>query len=519
MNSALVRRDPVMLHDPLRTHSRATVVGVIISAVGLLGFLIFGILKPNAQPPESGIVIGKESGQVYVKTDNPEMLIPTFNLASARLILMGRQQNAQDAQGGQAEAQPTEVVQPEIVPDKRLADIPRGRWQGIPGAPRLPVAEDVISDNWAVCHNLIIDENKTPDQALKEAAEDSARLQQTAVLAGVPKLGKLLEPRVSLLAAVGSKRYLIYRPEENPNRSSDIVRAEVPDTQSVNQALKLVDVKPRPMSLALLEAIEEVSPLEPPQIDGFGEPTDFSMGDQNATVGRVFSVARPGDQPDYFVMLRDGYQQITQAVATMIIFERTDEKEIPTIEADLMSGMQPTKDPLPIQDYPAEVSTVLNPIQHRTACLGWSLQNGKARTSIFYGNELPIPKDANGQPKFSTKIGRANEQGFLIDMFYMPAGKAAVINSVTSTDAPTSGPIQIISDSGTRFGVPSKVTADALGLPPRRPGPESIIKLLPAGGSLNVQEAFRSFDSLPLPPDAGDFEGQDSGAAAPQPGG
>jgi len=33
MQSALVRRDAVMLHDPMRTHSRATVVGVVLGVL------------------------------------------------------------------------------------------------------------------------------------------------------------------------------------------------------------------------------------------------------------------------------------------------------------------------------------------------------------------------------------------------------------------------------------------------------------------------------------------------------
>ncbi|MFD1052463.1 type VII secretion protein EccB, partial [Kibdelosporangium lantanae] len=34
MQSALVRKDAVMLHDPMRTHSRATIVGVCLGVLG-----------------------------------------------------------------------------------------------------------------------------------------------------------------------------------------------------------------------------------------------------------------------------------------------------------------------------------------------------------------------------------------------------------------------------------------------------------------------------------------------------
>src|SRR3981081_317715 len=85
MQSALVRRDAVMLNDPMRTHSRATIVGFVLGALGILGFVIFGLISPQPSVPESGnIVIGEQSGTVYVVAGgNPKKLIPTFNLASA----------------------------------------------------------------------------------------------------------------------------------------------------------------------------------------------------------------------------------------------------------------------------------------------------------------------------------------------------------------------------------------------------------------------------------------------------
>src|SRR5262245_36913060 len=102
MQSALVRKDAVMLHDPMRTHSRATIVGVCLAGVGLIGFLIWGILSPQAKAPtENGIVIGKPSGQVYVMLAQPDQkLIPVFNLASARLLLQAQQQESSQGPGG-----------------------------------------------------------------------------------------------------------------------------------------------------------------------------------------------------------------------------------------------------------------------------------------------------------------------------------------------------------------------------------------------------------------------------------
>jgi hypothetical protein len=51
MQSALVRKDAVMLHDPCARTARATIVGVCLAAVGVVGFLVWGLLSPDPKPP------------------------------------------------------------------------------------------------------------------------------------------------------------------------------------------------------------------------------------------------------------------------------------------------------------------------------------------------------------------------------------------------------------------------------------------------------------------------------------
>ncbi len=509
MNSALVRKDAVMLHDPLRTHTRATVVGVILAAVGLLGFMIFGILKPAAQPPSDGIVIGQESGQMYVKVAEPEeMLIPTFNLASARLILMSRESQGQ---GGA----PSEPVEPTLVSDDNLKDIPRGRLQGIPGGPPLlPNAEQRISNDWAVCHYLPLDDRFSESVRLEKAEQT----QQTAVLAGLPgsQLGTPLKKNEAIyVERLNGERYLIYRPEENPNRKSDIVLARVPDEDSVTESLKLDRHTPRPMSLGLTNAIPEVDPLEPPVPEGLGDEVSFELDGRSAVVGDVFSVQQTSGTVEYYVVLKDGKQQVTEAVATMLRHEHSTDPTIPQVTPDRLDEL-PTVSPgdeLPVADYPDQIPTVLDPLQGSPAtCLGWTLtgtgNDQASRTTLYVNNEIPFPKDENGNPE-RLQVGKANEDGIAIDYFYMPPGRAAVVNSATSEASFESGPIQLVSDRGLRYGIPDTETAAFLGLGERTPAPESILRLLPTGESLNVQAAARTFDSVDLPVNSGDYDGQD----------
>ena len=58
MESALVRKDAVMLHEPMRQHLRATAVGLILGLLGLAAFFVVGRLHPpsHASAPEIGLV-------------------------------------------------------------------------------------------------------------------------------------------------------------------------------------------------------------------------------------------------------------------------------------------------------------------------------------------------------------------------------------------------------------------------------------------------------------------------------
>jgi hypothetical protein len=76
MESALVRKDAVMLHEPMRRHSRATAVGVVLSMVGLVAFFVVGKFRPVSELTVNEIIIGRPSQEVFVVQDNPRRLVP-----------------------------------------------------------------------------------------------------------------------------------------------------------------------------------------------------------------------------------------------------------------------------------------------------------------------------------------------------------------------------------------------------------------------------------------------------------
>jgi hypothetical protein len=57
MESALVRKDAVMLHEPMRHHLRATAVGLLLAALMLVAFFVFNKIHPTSAAAPAGTLI------------------------------------------------------------------------------------------------------------------------------------------------------------------------------------------------------------------------------------------------------------------------------------------------------------------------------------------------------------------------------------------------------------------------------------------------------------------------------
>jgi type VII secretion protein EccB len=508
MQSALVRKDAVMLHDPMRTHSRATIVGVCLAVLGVLGFVIVGLLSPAPTVPDSGIIIAEPSGTVYVVSGNPKTLTPTFNLASARLLVLAQSQNPTGQPEGNAPAPTNEdnnatgqaPAAPTVVPDDNLKDIPKARLAGIPNGPQLlPTPDQRIKDDWGVCDRIVID-TSLPGQKAKTGIE-------TTVLAGVDTFDRELREGESLLVkAQNNKTYLIYRTPTTVNQqNANAVRAEVDmNDASVVQALHLDPNTVRLISTGLLNAIPEVKKLTAPAISGSG-----ATGALGLPVGSVFLVDRAGDKRDYYVVQSDGIDQIKATTADLIRYKKsTGGANIQPIRPDQIGALAPQHR---IDDTasPDAVPAVLEAQASgaSVACLQWSLQGtGPARdqhTSLHISSEVPTPKDAQGNKMAPVKISTPGADGQKVDQFFMPPGRAAFARGASSKQDFDTGSLSLISDRGVKFGIPNLKTASALGLEKPSPAPDAIIRLLPDGASMNTKDVMRSYDSVPVNPDAG----------------
>jgi type VII secretion protein EccB len=517
MQSALVRRDSVMLHDPMRTHTRATIVGVVLGALGMIVFVVWGLLSPAPSVPEAGnIVIGEQSGTVYVVAGNPKKLIPTFNLASARLLLLAQQKQQSSGAGtggasapaAPAAASAASVKNPTVVSDTQLESIPREKLTGIPDGPQLiPSDAQRISPNWSVCDQVQLDPT-LPNPDIGKT--------NTYVFGGIAPSGlgaELGENEALLAKGDNGKTYLIYRlPSSRNQPNANTVRAEI-DTENANNAVTTalqLTQPPRKITQGLLNAIPEVARLTPPDIQSGPAPADFD----GLTAGDVFSTQPTGEAAEFWAITTTGIQKVNNAVADIMrVAKNGSAGRIQTMGLSKLSGVHVLRpnDPgyIQVDDFPRAVPTVLDATKNSSvACLGWSLvgegNDLDAHTSVYVGTQLP-GQQSTGDKFTPMAVTTPGPNRVPINGFYLKPGFAAVVQSATGKASFGKGAIQLISDRGIRYSVPDAQTADSIGLNGRQPAPESIIGLLPTGASLNTQDVLRQFDSVPIDPDAGAF--------------
>jgi type VII secretion protein EccB len=255
----------------------------------------------------------------------------------------------------------------------------------------------------------------------------------------------------------------------------------------------------------MLNAIPEKTELRSPSVPNRGTDSNVDLGDADLNkVGSVFRVERAGNVTEFFVLFKDGIQEIKESTADLIRFyDNPGDPEIKAVNPDQITNVQQL-DEIDDSTYPETATEVLTPENFPVACLGWrytgSGDNAEEHTSVHVGDALPgVPLNNDGTAK-SVSISTPSADGIRIDHFYMPPGRGAVVRQATSPQDFTTGQITLVSDRGVKYGIPNVATANVLGLGDQKPAPENIIRLLPDGASLSVKDVEQSYDSAPIGP-------------------
>ncbi len=457
MESALVRKDAVMLHEPMRNHLRATAVGVILSVLGLAAFFVVGKFSPASEVSGNEIVIGTSTQTVFVVQDNPRRLIPMLNLTSARLLLA-------------AIAPGREEPKIKTVADSALADIPRAPSTGLAGAPPLPVRDNLIQGVWSVCDTATV----RPD--LPNGASNP-QLSTTVLIREQPPPGRPLGDDQALLVAAQSTgaTYLVWRGKRG--------QVDLRDS-AVRNHYRLGNVVPRKVSTGLLNAIPEGPPLRLPAIPT-GRPVPQLPGVQVGDVVRV-----KGVQDSFFLMLPQGVQAVEPAVADLIRYRRSTSADFTNVTPEAMSRAPeaPLANQLDFTGFPDRVLQMLKITETPVACLSW--QGPDKAPVITVNSDERLPLDDGESPVEVPRVASGQT-----DSVVLKPTKGALVRGMVPGQRPDTGAIWLVTDLGLRYGVPTIEVARALGLgEDTTPAPEFILGLLPIGTTLDPQRALELYN-------------------------
>ncbi|MBF6327488.1 type VII secretion protein EccB [Nocardia transvalensis] len=460
MEHALVRRDVRMLHDPMRSQSRAYAAGVILGCLVLAGAGVLALLRPQGSIGDNKILIGKDSGAVYAVVDG--VVHPALNLASARLAV----------------GEPAKAVS---IKESELSKKPLGALIGIPGAPSsLNFATDGKGRAWTICDELKV---------------DGSRDLTTTVIADDPVLGTkatVMDHGKALLVQGKDAVYLIY----------DNKRARVNMTEpAVTNALQIRGITPRPISEGLLNAIPEVLPIDAPKINDPGGIPTYPIA--NHRISDVVQTQN-NDGKHYFVVLYEGLQPISPLTAEIIRGKFPQSTPDELIDNSVRTYAPPAS-ALPVDKFPETAPTIVEGKDQPVGCMSWKPIAGAedkagatshAELSVLTGHVLPLPDDAR-----TVQLAQADGSGPNVDAFYKTPGSGVFVQTTgIEPDSQRKDAKFFIADTGVRYGIKDPEAEKALGMDAEKakpePAPYAIVGGLAPGPSLGREEAMVAHDGV-----------------------
>jgi type VII secretion protein EccB len=426
---ALLRSDIGAPDRRLRAHTACLTLGCVLAAVVLAGCGFLALLRPRVALDHAQIVMGAESGALYVRVG--DTWHPVLNLASARLIA------ATDAN-------------PQPVRESDLSRTKRGALLGIPGAPQL-IGQPLSGDEsvWTIC-----DTDGAAATTVVVGRTDGSSIRRLAA-----------EQAVLVAAGSSSPAYLLYS-----GRRAIVDLAD----PAVVRALRLEDRVPRIVSQGLLNAVPEGPPIIAPRIRGSG---GAAAGLPGFPIGSVLRITR-GDSDEYYVVLAGGVQRIGQLAADLLRFSDSQGRaNVITVAPDVIRAA-------------AVVNTLVVPMFADRAPTRWDggdtalCVTAPAAPSggiaLLAGRGLPVPP--GGAP---VTLSQADGRGPAVDAVYLPPGRNAYVR-----ESARAGARYLVTDTGVRFAIHDDDAAHDLGLPaPAIPAPWPLLSALPAGPELSRKAA------------------------------
>jgi type VII secretion protein EccB len=463
--SGVALHDTRMLVDPLRTQTRAVLMGVIVLIAALGGSFVFSLIRPNGSAANNPVLADRSTTALYVRVG--DQLHPVLNLASARLIA-GR------------------PVNPTLVKSSELDKFPLGNLIGIPGAPERLVQNTRKDADWTVC----------------DAASGAA--------AGVTVIAGALDSDGARAATLGAGNAVLV---SNPTgtwllwdgRRSRINLADHAVTGALGLGTEIP--APRPIAAGLFNAIPEAPPLSAPVIPGAGTPPAFGLP-VPAPIGAVVEAhgleSSSANGALYYAVLPDGLQPVSPVLAAILRNANSyGLDQPPRLGADKVPKL-PVSRQLDTSRYPEQRISLLDAAHDPVSCAHWSKLAGASTNSLtlLAGSALPIPDAVHTEDLVGAGTG-----GTANRVAIAPGSGYFTQTVGQNTASPTAGSLFWISDTGVRYGIDNEAaqggvtgnakTAEALGLSsPSTPIPWSILSLYAPGPTLSRADALLAHDGL-----------------------
>ena len=445
--SGVALHDTRMLVDPLRSQSRAVLMGALLLVTGLLGCFVFTLIWPRESVGNNPVLADRDTAALYVRVN--DQLHPVLNLTSARL----------------AAGKPVNPVQ---VKSAELNELPRGVTVGIPGAPERMVQGVSRDADWTVC--------------------DGPTSSGVSVIVGPPARGgeRAGEPGAdtAVLADNGAGTWLLW---DGKRAAIDLRDRAVTSALGIGGGNPL----PRPISAGLFNAIPEGAPLRAPVIPGAGTPASFDLP-VAAPIGAVLVAYDTDNAVLHYAVLPDGLQPISPVLAAVL--RNTDSyglQQPPRLGADDIARL-PESRALDNAAFPSEKLTLADPAGAPITCMQWTKAADAQVSSLrlLSGSALPV-RDGMSPVELLAGAGAAR--------VYLEPGIGYFVQTVTQQPASApSGSLFWVSDTGMRFGIdggsdPDGVvkTVAALGLSaPAIAIPWSVLSLFASGPGLSAADAL-----------------------------
>ncbi|AHB79214.1 UNVERIFIED_ORG: hypothetical protein MaF1660_ph0019 [Mycobacterium phage Adler] len=465
---ALTLQDTSMRFDSPRRLRQVAVAAAVCYLIIGLGAYLWSVIRPAGIVGRSTIVMANGSGAKWVRVNGK--LSPALNLSSAWLIAGSNQ--------------------PVASVDRASIDAePHGPLIGIAGAPEDMPVTNGAAVQVAVCQRVPVNAS-------------SPRPVVTLINGGV-YTGVRNDELGSGQAAVGilyGQTYLIWNGHKAVIDPNDPI---VLSSLGIDRALTLAAP---PLTAALGNAIPSALPIGAPRIPEAGVPSPFAVPNPGTPIGTVVRSELPGQGEQFYVVLREGKQQIPETVAAMIRQENSfGQGTALSVGPDLLTRI-PTVSMLNIGHYPPKPLKVVDFHEKPVTC--WEWERGRTATSavsrVLSGAELPV--SAAMDDKVVKVAGSGGDPAVADQVLMSPDAANWVVATSSAPQASSRETAWWISDRGTKFGVGSSdQERSALGLTGEPLAmPQDIIRLFPRGlppnTALTRADALVIHDSIPTDP-------------------